>query len=61
MKFTVPVGVPVVEDFTVAVNVTVCPEVDGFNEDTTFVELPAFVTCCFNTADVLAAKLEFPE
>ena len=40
---TVPVGVPVVELETVAVNVTDCPKVPGFAEDTTTVELAA---CC---------------
>jgi hypothetical protein len=44
MKFTVPVGVPVVEDFTVAVKVTVAPDVDGFSEDFRVVELFALFT-----------------
>ena len=30
---TVPVGVPPVEPFTGAVNVTVCPTTEGFNEE----------------------------
>jgi len=35
-KITVPVGVPAVL-VTVAVNVTVCPAVDGFSEEATTV------------------------
>jgi hypothetical protein len=31
----------VVEDFTVAVNVTFVPKVEGFSEDTIAVEVPA--------------------
>lgn len=38
---TVPVGVPVVELETVAVNVTDCPKVAGFAEDMSAVELAA--------------------
>ena len=55
MNFTVPPGVPVVEDVTVAVNVTDCPETDGFNEETTLVELFALFTTCFSAFDVLPA------
>jgi len=40
-KLTLPAGVPVVEDFTVAVKVTFVPEVEGFSEDTIAVEVPA--------------------
>ena len=61
IKFTVPVGVPVVEDFTVAVNLTVFPEVDGFSEDTTVVEVFALVTCCLKDGEVLPLKFESPE
>jgi hypothetical protein len=38
---TMPVGVPVVELETVAVNVTDCPRVAGFGEDVSAVELAA--------------------
>ena len=44
MKFTVPVGVPVVDDFTIAVKVTDAPSVDGFSEDFSVVELFALFT-----------------
>jgi hypothetical protein len=40
---TGPVGIPVVELDTVAVNVTDCPKAPGFADDTTTVELAA---CC---------------
>src|ERR1700680_2716545 len=45
LNVTVPVGVPKVAAFTVAVIVTACPKVDGFNEDTTAVD----VACLFTT------------
>jgi hypothetical protein len=61
MKFTVPVGVPVVVDFTVAVKVTVVPDVDGFSEDFTVVDVFALFTACFSTAEVLPVKCESPE
>src|ERR1700688_1824138 len=60
MNFTVPVGVPVVLDATVAVNVTVWPNFDGFSEETTLVVVPAWSTTCFNTVEVLPAKVESP-
>ena len=47
LNVTVPVGVPVPEDVTVAVNVTDCPEIDGFSDDDNNVEvlnLPILVT-----------------
>jgi len=40
---TVPVGVPPAE-LTVAVNVTDCPNVDGFREDVTVVAVAAWFT-----------------
>src|ERR1700722_6996287 len=39
-KLTVPVGVPVNPDVTVAVNVTLCPGTEGFAEDVSFVLVP---------------------
>ena len=39
LNVTVPVGVPVPEDVTVAVNVTDCPEIDGFSDDDNNVEV----------------------
>ena len=35
-KVTVPVGVPI-DAFTVAVKVTLCPSIEGFNDDVTVV------------------------
>ena len=40
-KVTVPVGVPEVNDVTVAVNVTDCPSVEGFGEEVTTRFVPA--------------------
>ena len=40
LNTTEPVGVPAV-DVTVAVNVTLCPEFEGFNEDVTLVVVAA--------------------
>ncbi len=60
MNFTVPVGVPVVADFTVAVNVTVWPEFDGFIDEATLLVVPALFTTCFNTAEVLPTNFESP-
>src|ERR1700676_4285798 len=55
LKITVPVGVPEVAAFTVAVNVTAWPNVDGFSEDTTAVEVACLFTICDNTGEVLPA------
>jgi len=52
LKVTVPVGVPVVEDETIAVNVTGWPKVDGFCDDVTVVVVLALFTVCFRIADV---------
>ena len=59
MKVTVPVGVPAAgaTGVTVAVNVTDCPDTDGFTDDVTVVELLALFTVCDSAADVLLAKL----
>ena len=54
LKVTVPVGVPEVVDFTVAVNVTVCLNDDGFADEVTVVVLPALFTVCVSVEDVLA-------
>ena len=47
LNVAVPVGVPVPEDVTVAVNVTDCPEIDGLSDDDNAVEvlnLPILLT-----------------
>jgi len=55
---TVPVGVPNVVD-TVAVKVTLWPNVEGFNDEVTVVVVVAggggAFTTCVNAGDVLAA------
>jgi hypothetical protein len=55
LKVAVPVGVPEVAAFTVAVNVTALPDVDGFSEDTTVVDVACLFTTCDNTGEVLLA------
>ena len=60
LNVTVPVGVPEVAAFTIAVNVTACPKVDGFNEDTTAVDVACLFTTCDNTGEVLPVKAAFP-
>ena len=59
LKVTVPVGVPPL-DVTVAVNFTEAPNVDGFSEDVTDVELVAALTVCVSTAEVLPPKSVLP-
>lgn len=59
LKVTVPVGVPPL-DVTVAVNFTEAPNVDGFSEDATEVELVAAFTVCVSTAEVLPPKSVLP-
>jgi hypothetical protein len=60
LKATVPVGVPEVAGFTVAVKVTAWPDFDGFTEDTTEVVEAAWFTPCDRTGEVLRAKLASP-
>ena len=55
-----PMGVPVVEGFTVAVKVTAVPCFDGFNEDAMVVELAALLVTNVRTADVLPVKPALP-
>src|SRR5258708_29333980 len=42
LKVTVPVGMPDPVDVTVAVNVTACPNIEGFGEEVSVVEVAAF-------------------
>ena len=44
LNVAVPVGVPEVVAFTVAVNFTVCPKVDGFGADVSAVLVEALFT-----------------
>jgi hypothetical protein len=56
LNVALPVGMPEVEDFTVAVNVTDRPWVEGFFELITDVEVGALFTVCDTAADVLPAR-----
>jgi hypothetical protein len=57
---TVPVGVPVADDVTVAVKVTAAPRFDELFDETTEVELAALFTVCVRAGEVLLAKLASP-
>jgi hypothetical protein len=61
-KEILPVGVPDpgATGLTVAVNVTVCPNTDGFKEETTDVVVDACETWLNLPGDVLLAKLLSP-
>jgi len=61
LKTTVPVGVAVTPEVTVAVNVTDCPTADGLAEEMSAVVLAAWVTDCDSVAEVLAANVVFAE
>jgi len=61
LKLTLPAGMPEVDDFTVAVNVTDRPRVEGFFELTTDVEVGALFTVCNTAAEVLPARVALPE
>ena len=60
LKVAEPVGVPVVDDLTVAVNVTGVPCVEGFRDEATVVEVAALLVTKVKTGDVLAVKLALP-
>ena len=55
---TVPVGPE--EGLTVAVKVTCCPNVDGFNDDISAVVVVDALTVCVRAEDVLPVKLPLP-
>jgi hypothetical protein len=57
---TVPVAVPVNCGVTVAVKVTVWPNVEGLSELVTLLALVALFTVCVIAADVLPVKLLSP-
>lgn len=59
-KVTVPVGVPVVEGLTIAVNVTDCPSGDGFAEEVSCMLLLSSCTVCV-TDIVCGWKVLSPE
>jgi hypothetical protein len=55
------VAVPLPLALTVAVNVTVCPPVDGFGLDASAVVVVARFTICDSAGLLLAVLLPFPE
>ena len=57
---TVPVGVPVADDVTVAVKVTAVTEIDGLFDEATEVELAALFTVCVRIGEVLPAAVMPP-
>ena len=59
---TDPVGIAVAGALTetVMVNVTVCPRVDGFADELTFVVVVALLTVCCTAPDVLLLKVVLP-
>jgi hypothetical protein len=59
LNVTVPVSVEGTA-LTVAVKVTDCPNMDGFRDEATVVELLALFTVCDIEADVLVLKLASP-
>src|SRR6202140_4550570 len=54
LNVTVPVGLPPV--VTVAVNVTICPKLEGFRLEATVVLLGFLLTTCFTGVETLAAN-----
>ena len=57
LKVTVPEGVPVNWGVTVAVNVTDCPETEGFDGEARVVAVEALLTICEIAALVVPLKL----
>jgi hypothetical protein len=60
LKVKEPVGVPLVEGFTVAAKVTELPWIAGFSEEVTVVVVPALLTTKVRAADVLPVKFVLP-
>ena len=60
LNVTVPVGVPDVAGLTLAVNVTLWPNVEGLIEEVSVVVEPALFTVCVSTGDVLPVKFALP-
>jgi hypothetical protein len=60
LNVTVPVGVPEVFAFTVAVNVTVWPCFDGLSDEVTPVVVPALFIVSVRTPEPLDAKFAVP-
>lgn len=60
LNVTVPVGVPLVDGFAVAVKVTALPCVAGFSDEITAVVVAALLTTKFRAAEVLPVKFVPP-
>jgi len=62
LNVTVPLGVPAPGNtaLTVAVNVTDCPDTDGFTDEATVVVLLAWLTVWVSVEEVLVVKLTSP-
>src|SRR5262249_36756820 len=62
MNVTVPPGMPPpgATAATVAVNVTACPVLEGFNDDVKLVVVLALFTVCVSAADMLPLKFGSP-
>ena len=62
LNVTVPLGVPEVAGLTVAVNVTVCPDTEGFADETSVVDVAAALPLMVwvSTGEVLPVKLASP-
>ena len=60
LKVTVPEAFPGTLSFTVAVNVTDAPKVEGFEDEITVVVVDAWFTVCTSGSEVLATKLALP-
>src|SRR5579864_5881595 len=58
LNVTVPVGLPPV--VTVAVNITACPNLEGFRLEATDVLLGYLFTTCFSNGEVLAMLFTSP-
>ena len=60
LNATVPVGVPPEIDVTVALNVTLCPKLEGFALDVTVVAVVYLLTVSVKIAEVLAKNVVSP-
>ena len=59
-KVTVPVGVPVAVEVTVAETVMGCSKVEGLVEEVSAILVLAFCTTCLRTDEVLGSEFESP-
>jgi hypothetical protein len=61
LKVTEPLGVPEIAAFTMAVKVTLCPNLEGLTEEVSDVEVVACNTSCATVDELLASKKKSPE